>query len=78
LLTNEKLVEDELKNKIKEITGKINSLTEEFQKISYPEESIEEENKRIESSKKEGKWSASGTAVENTIEIPTIPKQKKD
>ena len=77
LLTNEKLVEDELKNKIKEITGKINSLTEEFQKISYPEESIEEENKRIEASKKEGKWSASGTAVENTIEIPTIPKTKK-
>ena len=77
LLTNEKLVEDELKNKIKEITGKINSLTEEFQKISYPEESIEEENKRIEASKKEGKWSSSGTAVENTIEIPTIPKTKK-
>ena len=27
--------------------------------------------------KKQGKWGASGTAVENTIEIPTIPETKK-
>jgi len=77
LLTNEKLLENETKIKIKELTIKINQLSEEFQKISYPVESVEEENKRIEASKKEGNWGASGTAVENTIEIPTIPKTKK-
>ena len=77
LLTNEKLLENETKIKIKELTIKINQLSEKFQKISYPVESVEEENKRIETSKKEGNWGASGTAVENTIEIPTIPKTKK-
>ncbi len=77
LLTNEKLLENETKIKIKELTIKINQLSEEFQKISYPVESIEEKNKRIEASKKEGKWGASGTAVENKIEIPIIPKTKK-
>jgi len=77
LLTNEKILENETKIKIKELTNRINQLTEEFQKISYPVESIEEKNKRIKASKKEGKWGASGTAVENKIEIPIIPKTKK-
>ena len=78
LLTNEKYLEPETRNKIGELTNRILWLTEDFQKISYPPiVSIEEENKRIEASKKEGKWSASGTAVENTIEIPIIPKTKK-
>jgi len=77
LLTNEKILENETKIKINELTNRINQLTEEFQKISYPVESIEEKNKRIKASKKEGKWGASGTAVENKIEIPIIPKTKK-
>ena len=77
LLTNEKLLENETKNKIKELTNRITQLTEEFKKTSYPKESIEEKNKRIEALKKQGKWGASGTAVENTIEIPTIPETKK-
>jgi len=77
LLTNEKILENETKIKIKELTNRINQLTEKFQKISYPVESNEEKNKRIEASKKEGKWGASGTAVENTIEIPTIPETKR-
>ena len=38
---------------------------------------IEEENKRIEALKKQGGWGASGTAVEQTIEIPIIPETKK-
>uniref|UniRef100_UPI004049B658 ABC transporter permease n=1 Tax=Candidatus Pelagibacter sp. TaxID=2024849 RepID=UPI004049B658 len=34
------------------------------------------ENKRIEALKTQGKWGASATAVENTVEIPTIPETK--
>tara|TARA_E500000331_G_scaffold350713_1_gene396074 strand:+ start:227 stop:2140 length:1914 start_codon:yes stop_codon:yes gene_type:complete len=78
LLTNEKLLENETKIRIKELTNKITWLTEDFQKVSYPPiKSIEEENKRIEALKKQGGWGASGTAVENTVEIPTIPETKK-
>ena len=78
LLTNEKLLENETKNKINELTNKIIWLTEDFQKVSYPPiKSLEEENKRIEALKKQGGWGASGTAVEQTIEIPIIPETKK-
>jgi len=48
LLTNENLLETKTKIEIKEITSRINKLTEEFQKIIYESETIEEENKRIE------------------------------
>ena len=72
LLTNKKLLEDKSKNKIRELTNRINSLTEDFVKTSYPPiKSIEEENKRIEALKKQGKWGASG------MEIPTVPETKK-
>jgi len=78
LLTNKNLLENETKVKIKELTNKITWLTEDFQKVGYPPiKSIEEENKRIEALKKQGGWGASGTAVENTVEIPTIPETKK-
>ncbi|MDC0216179.1 ABC transporter permease subunit [Candidatus Pelagibacter sp.] len=78
LLTNEKLLENETKIKIRELSNKIRWLTEDFQKIGYPPiKSIEEENKRIEAIKKQGGWGSSGTAVENTVEIPTIPETKK-
>ena len=78
LLTNEKFLENKTKIKINELTNRIVWLTEDFQKISYPPiKSIEEENKRIEALKKQGGWGASGTAVEQTIEIPMIPETKK-
>ena len=78
LLTNEVLLENKTKIKLNELTNKIIGLTENFQKISYPpKKSVEEENKRIEGLKKQGGWGSSGTAVENTIEIPTIPETKK-
>ncbi len=77
LLTNEKLLENENKFKIDELTKKITQLTIKFQKASYPEETTEEENKRKEEAVKEGEWGASGTAVEQTIEIPIIPKTRK-
>ena len=78
LLTNKKYLEPEIRNKIGELTNRILWLTEDFQKVSYPPVvSIEEENKRIEALKKQGGWGASGTAVEQTIEIPMIPETKK-
>jgi len=78
LLTNEILLENKTKIKINELTNRIIWLTEDFQKIGYPPiKSIEEENKRIEALKTQGGWGSSGTAVENTIEIPTIPETKK-
>ena len=78
LLTNEKFLENKTKIKIHELTNRIVWLTEDFQQISYPPiKSIEEENKRIEALKKQGGWGASGTAVEQTIEIPMIPETKK-
>ena len=78
LLTNEVLLENKTKIKLNELTNRIIWLTEDFQKINYPPiKNIEEENKRIESLKTQGGWGSSGTAVENTIEIPTIPETKK-
>jgi len=77
LLTNENLLENDNKIKINELTNEIIQLTKKFQKINYPEETAEEESKRIEEAIKEGEWGASGTAVEQTIEIPIIPKTKK-
>ena len=38
--------------------------------------SSEERNKRLRA-QAEGGWGASGTAVENTVEVPTIPKTKR-
>ncbi len=78
LLTNKKYLEPEVRDKIGELTNRILRLAEDFQKVSYPPiVSIEEENKRIEALKKQGGWGASGTAVEQTIEIPIIPETKK-
>jgi len=77
LLTNDSLLESETKAKIDELTNDINSLTEKFKKKNYPKESLEEENKRIKTSQEEGKWGSSGTAIENKVEIPSIPKTKK-
>ncbi len=77
LLTDESLLENETKSKIDELTNNINSLTKKFKQKNYPKESIEEENERIKSSQEEGKWGSSGTAIENKVEIPSIPKTKK-
>jgi len=72
LLTDEKLVEKEINNKIKELTNRITWLTEDFQKVDYPPiKSLEEENKRIEALKKQLGWGATG------MEIPPLPESKK-
>ncbi len=78
LLTNEDLIENETKIKINDITGKINLLTENFQKPDYPFESEQESNERLKAVSEEGGWGIvkvqSGTgSIENTMEVPLIP-----
>ncbi len=77
LLTNEKLLNNKTKEQIKIINNKIINLTENFRKKDYPNESSEQQIKRIEAAKEEGNWKASSTSIENTIEIPSIPKTKR-
>jgi taurine transport system permease protein len=80
LLTNEDLLENETKQKINEITGKINLLTENFQKPDYPFETEQELNERLKAVNEEGGWgitkvnAGSGT-IENTIEVPLSQQQ---
>ncbi len=77
LLTNEQLLSNDTKEQIKIISEKIINLTEDFKKSDYPNESAEQEIKRIKAAKEEGPWKASSTSIENTIEIPSIPKTKR-
>ncbi len=69
LLTNEKYLETEIKIKINNLTNRINKLTEDFPKDTYPPPlSDKEENKRIEETKKQLGWGATG------MEIPPLPE----
>jgi len=77
LLTDENLLENDTKEKLDIITDKIFTLSENFSRSDYPNESTEEEEKRIQEANQEGTWSASSTSIENTIEIPSIPKTKR-
>ena len=77
LLTNKQLLETDTKIKIEEITKRIKNLTIDFSKKNFPIESSEDEFKRVESAKKEGEWGASSTSLDNSVEIPFIPKTKK-
>ena len=78
LLTNEDLIENETKQKINNLTGKINLLTENFQRPDYPLETEQELNERLNAVKKEGGWGitkidAGSGSIENTLEVPLIP-----
>ena len=78
LLTNEDLLENETKQKISDITGKINLLTENFQKPDYPFETEQELNNRLKAVNEEGGWGITkvdaGTgSIENTLEVPLVP-----
>ena len=78
LLTNEDLLENQTKQKITNITGKINLLTENFQKSDYPLETEQELNKRLQAVIEEGGWgitkvNAGSGSIENTLEVPLIP-----
>jgi len=72
LLTDEKYLETKTKTIINELTNRIKQLTEDFPKDSYPPPlSEEEENKRIEATKKQLGWGATG------MEVPPLPESKK-
>ena len=78
LLTNEDLLEIETQQKIDDITGKINLLTENFQKPDYPFESEQELNERLKAVAEEGGWGitkvdAGSGSIENTLEVPLVP-----
>ncbi len=82
LLTNEDLLEIETKQKIDDITGKINLLTENFQRPDYPIETEQELNERLQAAKEEGGWgitkiNAGSGSIENTLEVPLIPATDK-
>ena len=82
LLTNEDLLENETQQKIIDITGKINLLTENFQKPDYPFETEQDLNNRLEAVKEEGGWgitkvNAGSGSIENTLEVPLIPATDK-
>ena len=77
LLTNEQLLSNDTREQIKLINEKIINLTKNFKRGDYPNESAEQELERIEAAKEEGSWKASSTSIENTIEIPFIPKTKR-
>ena len=77
LLTNNNLLENDTKEQINLIAAKINNLTEKFKTKDFPEESPDDEIKRIEAAKEEGDWGASSTSLDNAVEIPSIPKTKK-
>jgi taurine transport system permease protein len=82
LLTNEDLIENGTKEKIIEITGKINLLTENFQKPDYPFETEQQLQERLQAAKDEGGWGivkvdAGSGSIENTLEVPLIPSTDK-
>ncbi len=71
LLTNEKYLETKTKNIINSLTNRINNLTKDFPKDTYPTPlSEEEENKRIAATKKQLGWGATG------MEVPPLPESK--
>ncbi len=78
LLTNEDLLEIETQQKLDDITGKINLLTENFQKSDYPFETEQELNERQKAVDEEGGWGitkvdAGSGSIENTLEVPLVP-----
>ena len=77
LLTYELLLEYPTKAKISELVIRIDQLSSEFNKKDYPYETLEQKNKRLNEAKVEGGRGASGTAIENTVELPTMPKPDK-
>ena len=77
LLTNEKLLSFKTKENIRILTERINTLSKDFVRDDYSNESDEERIKRIQAAGQEGTWSASSTSIENTVEIPSIPKTER-
>jgi len=70
-LTDERYLEDDTKNIINELTIRLNYLTENFPKDSYPNLTEEEENEINEGLKKQLGWGATG------MEVPPLPESKR-
>ena len=70
-LTDERYLEDDTKNIINELTIRLNHLTENFSKDSYPDLTEEEENEINEGLKKQLGWGATG------MEVPPLPESKR-
>ena len=70
-LTDERYLEDETKNIINELTIRLNQITAEFSKDSYPNLSDEEQNEMDKGLKKQLGWGATG------MEVPPLPESKR-
>ncbi len=70
-LTDERYLEDTTENTINELTIRLNQLTANFSKDSYPNLSVEEENEINEGLKKQLGWGATG------MEVPPLPESKR-
>jgi len=70
-LTDERYLEDDTKNIINELTGRINVLMAEFPTDSYPNLSMEEKNEIDKGLEKQLGWGATG------MEVPPLPESKR-
>jgi len=70
-LTNERYLEDDTKNIINQLTIRLNQLTAEFPKDSYPSLTEEEQNELDKGLKKQLGWGTTG------MEVPPLPESKK-
>ncbi len=82
LLTNDYLMEENTKSKIKEMTEEIRILSSNFKKKDYPFETEADKIERLKAVSEQGGWGIikvqSGTgSIENTIEVPVVPETNK-
>jgi len=70
-LTDERYLEDDTKNIINELTARLNLLTEDFAKDTYPNLSEEEQAEIDKGLEKQLGWGATG------MEVPPIPESKR-
>jgi len=82
LLTNDYLMEENTKSRIKEMTEDIRILSSNFKKKDYPFETEADKIERLKAVSEQGGWGIikvqSGTgSIENTIEVPVVPETNK-
>ena len=82
LLTNDYLMEENTKSRIKEMTEEIRILSSNFKKKDYPFETEADKIERLKAVTEQGGWGIikvqSGTgSIENTIEVPVVPETNK-
>jgi len=70
-LTDERYLEEDIKNIINELTIRLNQLTAEFPKDSYPSLTEEEQSEMDKGLKKQLGWGATG------MEVPPLPESKR-